>query len=64
MSDNYRSDAEHSVLRPAGPYLIEKSYDSPAQSHTLIRPIVVRPAAAPSTTIVPDVRGTMRPNVR
>jgi len=64
MSDNYRSDAEHSVLRPAGPYLIEKSYDSPAQSHTLIRPTVVRPAAAPSTTSVPVVRGTLPPKLR
>jgi len=64
MSDNFRSDAEHSVLRPAGPYLIEESYDSPAQSHTLIRPIVVRPATAPSTTIVPVVRGALRPKLR
>jgi hypothetical protein len=64
MSAEYRSDAEHSFLRPAGPYLIEKSYDSVAQSHKVIRPTVVRPTAAPSTTIAPFVRSTSPPKQR
>ena len=64
MSADYRSDAENSVLKPAGPYLIEKSYDSMAQSHKVIRPTVVRPTAAPSTTIAPFVRSTLPPKQR
>ena len=32
MNPNYQTDAEHSGLRPAGPHLIERSSDSPAQS--------------------------------
>jgi hypothetical protein len=64
MSADYRSDAENSVLKPAGPYLIEKSYDSVAQSHKVIRPTVVRPTAAPSTTIAPFVRSTSPPKQR
>jgi hypothetical protein len=31
MNVNYRTDAEHSGLKPAGPHLIEKSSDSPTQ---------------------------------
>ncbi len=61
MSAEYRSDAENSVLRPAGPYLIDKSYDSAAQSHRLIKPTVVRPAITPSITVAPVVRGTAQP---
>ena len=64
MNLNYRTDAERSVLKPAGPYLIEKSYDSVPQSHKAIRPIVVRPTAAPRTTIAPFVRSTSPPKQR
>jgi len=34
MSLNYRTDADGSALKPAGPYLIERSADSAAQSVT------------------------------
>jgi|GEM_PF-2886425 len=64
MGDNYRSDAEHSVLKPAGPYLIERSYDSVAQSHKVVRPTVVRPTTAPSTTLAPFIRSGSPPKQR
>jgi hypothetical protein len=64
MSDNYTSDAERSVLKPAGPYWIKRSFDSVAQRHHVIRPMVVRPTSAANTIVLPAVRSPLRPSSR
>jgi hypothetical protein len=64
MNPNYRTDAERSVLKPAGPYLIDRSFDSIAQSHQLIRPMVVRPISAANSIVAPAARNRLQPSPR
>ena len=68
MSLNYRTDADRSALKPAGPYLIERSADPAAQSvtrgcvtvggaytavvATIIRPISIAPKSGRSTASI------------
>jgi len=64
MDTNYTTDAERSALKPTGPYLIDRSFDSVAQSHQAIRPTVVRPISAASTIVVPAARNRVQPSPR
>ena len=56
MSANYRSDAEHSILRPAGPHLIEQSSDTVPQMQVRAEKSVARPYTVTVTTSRPAVR--------
>jgi hypothetical protein len=53
VNPNYVTDAEHSVLRPFGPHLIEQSSDSPAQAVTRSGVTVIRPYTATVAITVP-----------
>lgn len=56
MSPNYRTDAEHSSFKPAGPHLIERSADSPSHSVSRAEVTVERPCTIAVVTTVPAIR--------
>jgi hypothetical protein len=64
MNPNYRTDAERSVLRPAEPYLIDRSFDSVAQRHYVVRPTFERLISAASTIVLPATRHRLQPSPR
>jgi hypothetical protein len=64
MNPNYRTDAERSALKPKGPYLIDRSFDSVAQRHYVARPTTVHPASAESTIVAPATRHRLQPSPR
>jgi hypothetical protein len=62
VDPNYVTDAEHSVLRPFGPHLIEQWSDSPAQVVTRSGVTTIRPYTATVAITVPATR--VRPEPR
>ena len=64
MNPNYHTDAERSVLRPAGPHLIERSFDSPAQSVSCGQVTVSRFYTVAVTMTVPAIRVELEPGSR
>jgi hypothetical protein len=56
VNPNFMTDAEHSVLRPFGPHLIEQSSNSPAQAVTRSGVTTIRPYTATVAITVPATR--------
>ena len=56
MNPNYHTDAEHSRLRPAGPHLIERSSDSPAQNVSRGHVTVNKSYTVAVATTIPAIR--------
>lgn len=53
MSATFRTDANHSVLKPAGPHLIERSSDAPVQTLSRAKVTVRKPYKAVATIVSP-----------
>jgi hypothetical protein len=56
LSPNFRTDAERSSFKPAGPHLIERSADSPAQTVSRAEVTVTRPQTIAVASTVPAIR--------
>ncbi len=55
MSTGFRTDAKHSFLKPAGPHLIERSSDAPAQTLSRAEVTVRKPYKAVAPVVTPTV---------
>ena len=53
MSGSFTTDAGHSTLKPAGPHLLERSSDAPAQTLSRTKVTVHKPYAAVVTIVSP-----------
>lgn len=58
MTTEYHTDAERSALRPAGPHLIERSSDSPAQTIRRGQVTIGKSYTATVATAVPAIQVT------
>lgn len=53
MSASFRTDAEHSILKPAGPHLLERSSDAPTQTLSRAKVTVRKPYTAVVAVVSP-----------
>lgn len=53
MSASFRTDANHSILKPSGPHLIERSSDAPTQTLSRAKVTVRKPYKAVVTIVSP-----------
>lgn len=53
MSGGFRTDANHSILKPSGPHLIERSSEAPTQTLSRAKVTVRKPYKAVVTTVSP-----------
>jgi hypothetical protein len=54
MNPSFRTDVEHSILKPAGPHLLERSSDAPTQTLSRAKVTILKPYTAAASVASPN----------